>query len=73
MCKSVDSSGDIPFLSTDLSINMTQLPRYKLVLDSTYLVVNGTYFKIQYIVTCPQNILLVDLINQILLTYFTLS
>ena len=73
MCKSVDSSGDIPFLSTDLSFNMTQLPRYKLVLDSTYLEVNGTYFKIKYIVTCPQNILLVDLISQILLTYFTLS
>ena len=44
MCKSVDSSGGIPFLSTDLSLKMTQLPRYKLVLDSTYLEVNGTYF-----------------------------
>ena len=64
MCKLVGSSGDIPFLSTDLSFNTTQLPRYKLVLDSTYLEVNGTYFKIKYIVTCPQNILLVDLISQ---------
>ena len=64
MCKSVDSSGDIPFLSIDLSFNMTQLPRYKLVLDSSYLEVNGTYFKIKYIVTCPQNIILVDLIRQ---------
>ena len=33
MYKLVDNSGDIPFLSTDLSFNMTQLPRYKLVLD----------------------------------------
>ena len=63
MCKSVDSSGDIPFMSTDLSFNMTQLPRYRLVLDSTYLEVNGAYFKTKYIVTCPQNIL-VDLISQ---------
>ena len=70
MCKSIDSSGDIPFVSTDLSFNMTQLPRYKLVLDSTYLEVKGAYFKIKYIVTCPQNILLVDLISQILLAYF---
>ena len=62
MCKSIDSR-DIPFLSTDLSFNMTQLPRYMLVLDSTYLEVNGTYFKTKYIVTCPQNIL-VDLISQ---------
>ena len=57
MCKSVDSSGDIPFLLTDLSFNMTQL------LD-TYLKVNGTYFKTKYILTCPQNILLVDLTSQ---------
>ena len=63
MCKSVDNSGDIPFLSTDLSFNMTQLPRYRLVLDSTYLEVNDAYFKTKYIVTCPQNIL-VDLISQ---------
>ena len=60
MCMAVDSSGDIPFLSTDLSFNMIQLPRYRLVLDSTYLEVNGTYVKTKYIVTCPQNIL-VDL------------
>ena len=40
---------------------MTQLPRYKPGLDSTYLKVNGTYFKIKYILTCPQNIILVDL------------
>ena len=64
MCMSVDSSGDIAFLSTNLSFNMTQLPRYKLVLDSTYLKVNDTYFKTKYIVTCPQIILLVDLISQ---------
>jgi hypothetical protein len=55
MCNLVDSSGDIPFLSTDLSFNMTQLPKYKLVLDSSYLKVNDTYFKIKYIVTCSQN------------------
>ena len=36
---------EIPFLSTNLSFNMTQLPRYRLVLDSTYFEVNGTYFK----------------------------
>ena len=64
MCKSIDSSGDIPFLSTDLSSNMTQLPRYKLVLDITYLEVNGTYFKTKYMLTCSQNILLVDLTSQ---------
>ena len=52
MCKSVDSSGDIPFLSTDLSFNMTQLPRYRLVLNNTYLEVNDAYFKTKYIVTC---------------------
>jgi hypothetical protein len=63
MCKSVDSSGDIPFLSTDLSFNMTQLPRYRLVLDNTYLEVNDAYFKTKYIVTCPQNIL-ADLISK---------
>ena len=63
MCKSVDSSGDIPFLSTNLSFNMTQFPRYRPMLDSTYLEVNGTYFKTKYIVTCPQNIV-VDLISQ---------
>ena len=56
MHKSVDSSGVIPFLSTDLLVKMTQLPKYKLVLDSTYLKVNGTYFKTKYIITCPQNI-----------------
>ena len=60
MWKSIDSSADIPFLSIDLSFNMTYLPRYKLVLDSTYVKVNGTYFKTKYISTCPQNILLVD-------------
>ena len=64
MCKSVDSSGDFPFLSTDLSFNMTHLPRYKLSLDSIYLKVNGTYFKTKYILTCPQNILLVDWTSQ---------
>jgi hypothetical protein len=73
MCKSVDSSRDIPFLPIDLSFNMTQLPRHKAMLDSTYFEVNATYFKIKYILTCPQNILLVDLISQILLVYFTLS
>ena len=52
--QSVNSSGDILFLLTDLSFNMTQLPRYKLVLDSTYLKVNGTYFKTKYIITCPK-------------------
>ena len=62
--KSVDSSGDIPFLSTDLSFNMTQLPRYNLVPDSTYRKVNGIYFKTKYIITCPPNILVVDLISQ---------
>ena len=51
MCKSVDNSGDIPFLSTVLSFNMTELLTYKLVQDSTYLEVNGTYFKTKYIVT----------------------
>ena len=40
MCKSVDSNRDIPFLSIDLSFNVIQLPRYKLVLDSTYLKAN---------------------------------
>ena len=64
MRKSVDSNGDIPFLATELSFNTTQLTTYKLVLGSTYLEVNGTYFNTKYIVTCPQNILLVDLISQ---------
>ena len=64
MCMSFDSSEDIPLLSIDLSFTMIQLPRYRLLLDSTYLEVNGTYFKIKYTVTCPQNILLVDLISQ---------
>ena len=63
MCRSVDS-GDVPFLSTNLPFNMTQFPRYKLVLDSTYLIVNGTYFKTKYMLTCSQNILLVDLTSQ---------
>ena len=62
MCMPIDSSGDIPFRSIDLSFNI-QLPRYK-PLDSTYLEVNGSYFKTKYIITCPQNILLVDLISQ---------
>ena len=64
MCKSVDSSGGIRFLSTDLSFNMAQLPRYKLMLDSTYLKVNETYFKTKYILTCPENILLVNVTSQ---------
>ena len=64
MCMSIDSSGDIPRLSTSLWFNMTQLPRYKLVLDGTYLKVNDTYFKTKYIVTWPQNSFLVDLISQ---------
>ena len=38
------------------------LPRYKLVLDSTYLKVNGTYFRTKYIQI--ENILLVDLTSQ---------
>ena len=63
MCKLVDDSGDIALLSTHLSFNMIQLPRYRLMLASTYLEVNGTYLKTKYIVTCPQNIL-VDLISQ---------
>ena len=63
MCKSLNSSGDIPFLSTNLSFNMTQLPKHRLVLDSIYLEVNNTYFKTMYILTCPQNIL-VDIISQ---------
>jgi hypothetical protein len=73
MCKLVGGSGNIPFQSTDLSFNMTQLPTYKLVLDNTYLEVNGTHFMIKYVVTCSYNILLVDLISKILLAYFTLS
>ena len=53
-----------PFLSVDLSFNMTQLCWYKLVLGSTYLKVNCTYFKTKYIITCPPNIFLVNLISQ---------
>ena len=52
MCKSEYNCGDIPFPSID---NMTQLVN-DILLDSTYLKVNGTYSKTKYILTCPQRI-----------------
>ena len=62
MCKLVDSIEDIPFLLINLSSNKTYLPKFKLVLDSAYHKVNNTYFNTRYILTCPQNILLVDFV-----------
>ena len=46
------------------SSNLTQIPRCKLALDSTYFKVDGTCFKTKYIETCPQNFLPISLTIQ---------
>ena len=50
------NSGNIPHLSTDLSFNLIYLPRYKLVLDNTYMQINGTYFKTKDLFTSQQSL-----------------